>query len=273
MANLRMIYNNVADSATVSATSVESTFVAANAQKDTKGLVWRTATAVTTATYTLTWASGQNISAVVLPFTNLSSTATVVVKLYTGAYTLFSTSSPVLVKGSLSTWNTQTLGSNTYSYGGGSCVAVWLANSTSITRVEIVITDAGNPSSYLEVSRVVCGTYWSPTYNVPYGIQVGFNDLSDQIRTQAGNLVTNNSTFSKTINFDLSYMNIADRDIFIQILRINGKRLPVFVSVFPEDTSGNTESIYQIYGKITDLATISHPMFTMYASSVSIAEV
>ena len=82
MANLRMIYNNVADSATASATSTDSTFVPANAQKDTKGIVWRTNTATTTATYTLTWTSGQTISAVVMPFTNLSSTATVNVLLY-----------------------------------------------------------------------------------------------------------------------------------------------------------------------------------------------
>jgi hypothetical protein len=73
MANLRIISDNAADRATLSASTTAGALGVANLQNKRKGLLWR-ATG-TTARLGATWATPERIGGVVLPFCNLSPTA------------------------------------------------------------------------------------------------------------------------------------------------------------------------------------------------------
>ena len=78
MANLRIIYDNAADRATLTASTTAGALGVANLQNNRKGRPWR-ATG-TTARLAATWAAPERIGGVFLPFCNLSPTATMRVR-------------------------------------------------------------------------------------------------------------------------------------------------------------------------------------------------
>jgi hypothetical protein len=75
MPNLRIIYDNAADRAALTASTTAGALVAANLQTDNKGAIWRSTS--TAARLTATWVNPELLSGVALPFCNLSSTSTV----------------------------------------------------------------------------------------------------------------------------------------------------------------------------------------------------
>nr|WP_314606570.1 hypothetical protein [uncultured Janthinobacterium sp.] len=78
MANLRIIYDNAADRAALTASTTAGTLGVANLQNNRKGRPWR-ATG-TTARVAATWAAPERIGGVFLPFCNLSPAATMRVR-------------------------------------------------------------------------------------------------------------------------------------------------------------------------------------------------
>lgn len=275
--NLRIIYNNVIDSsATLTSTSYNSGYDISNIKKDTKGVVWRSTPAVTSASVNLTWSSGQSISAIILPYTNLSSTATIRIRLYsdTALTTLIYDSGTNIAVSALLANYYNTSGANyRYAFGGGSCVRKYFSQINNCKAMQLDIADTNNADTFLEISRIIAGTYWSPKYNTEYGLAVGISDSSSKYRTQTGNLITDIGTSNKTLSFNLSYMDNSDRDVLFSIIKSIGTKKSVYVSLFPEDSDTTKELMYQVYGRFSDLATISNPMYSMYASSINIEEV
>lgn len=78
MPNLRIIADNAADRATLTASSTAGALVVSNLQTDKKSDVWRAGG--TTARLTLAWAVAEAIAGIALPFCNLSPTDTMRVR-------------------------------------------------------------------------------------------------------------------------------------------------------------------------------------------------
>jgi hypothetical protein len=274
--NLRIIYNNIVDASnTLTATNTNTNYIIDNVKKDTKGLVWRTNNASTSSNIRLSWTTAQTISAVILPYTNLSATATITITLYSdAAFTtqVFTSGAVAAVPAVLEDQSTATANYR-YAFGGGNCARVYFTQTANCRGMQISIVDTANTDTYLEVSRIIAGTYWSPLYNTEFGLAVGIQDSSTKIRTQTGNLVTDIGTSNKTLTFNLSYMVNTDRDILFNIIRTIGTRKSIYVSLFPQDSEPTKEQTYQVYGRLSDLATITNPMYSVYASSISIEEV
>lgn len=306
--NLRIIYQNVVDvsttTITASSTAVVGNTPASNMKLDSKSLVWRSGS-VTTATvnglYTakanlVVSLASSNIGGVILPFCNLSSAATIRVRGYTGtAPTLGGTvdapttaatgtlrfdsgvvmACPYQVLG-LWNWGTLPLGVNSYSYGGGTYGRVWipLASQAACTSLLIEIVDSQNQSPYIEASRLVIGSYWYPKYNTSFGLSSTTKDLSAHTRTESGDLVTNRGISYRSMNFDLKYLVPSDRLEFTRILRGNGLPRPLVISLFPDNSEDwDKEQAHQIYGKLSQLPDLVHPMFEIYSTTVDIEEI
>lgn len=161
--------------------------------------------------------------------------------------------------------NGGTLG--TLGYTGGKYIAAYFTSSGSVSSISVTI-----PSD-TEISRVIVGEYWSPTYNTSFGVSSGFSDMSTTERTQAGDLYTISAPRNKTLSFDLSYLGENDKFKMYDLIKSCGKITPIFVSIFPNNTDKEKEQIYQIYGKFTDLSSITNTMWTQYSSSVSLEEI
>jgi hypothetical protein len=273
--NLRIIYDNVVSSATLTTSTAASGLPVTNLQREQKGLVWRSTT--TTATITANWATPQTFHALVLPFCNLTPTATIRVRAYVNP----GDTNPVLDTGAQPAgaytpediWGgAQPNSANSYSLGGGSYARLWFARVVA-RKLEITIADTANGAGYLEASYLVCGDYWSPTYNTNFGLSIGYTDSSAQTRTEAGTLLTSVGTIHRTLDFDLQWLVDTDKTRMLSILRGNGLRKPLFVSIFPEDVDKRKEQEYQIYAKLSDLSKITHPVYSVYTSNLSLQEV
>lgn len=305
--NLRIIYQNVVDvsttTITASSTATASTS-ASNMKLDSKSLIWRSGsvtTGVVNGLYTakanlVVSLASSNIGGVILPFCNLSSAATIRVRGYTGtAPTLGGTvnspttaatgtlrfdsgvvnACPYQVLG-LWNWGSLPLGVNSYSYGGGTYGRVWipLAAQAACTSLLIEIVDTQNQSPYIEASRLVIGSYWYPKYNTSYGLSSSTKDLSAHTRTESGDLVTNRGISYRSMNFDLKWLTASDRLEFTRILRGNGLPRPLVISLFPDNSEDwDKEQAHQIYGKLSQLPDLVHPMFEIYSTTVDIEEI
>lgn len=272
MANLRIVSDNIIKSATLSTSTTAGTLVANNMKTEVKSQVWRATT--TSGTITATWTGAQQLGCVALPFCNLTSTSTIRVRgsfegsqlLDTGvvmacAYAPFG----------MWEWGDQPLGVNAFSYGGGAYGRVWF-NTVGVDTLIIDIMDTDNPAGYIEFSRLVAGTYWSPSLQ-PQNVELTTDDTGKQYRTDAGDLFTDVGTRNRKISMEIENMVDVDRSRLWKIFLKNGKTQSVFISFFPEnDDDPELEQSYQIYGKISDMAAITAPYYKRYSAPIEIEE-
>ena len=273
--NLRIIYQNLADlsTTTISASTTAGVTTAANLKKDVKSLIWRSTG--TTATLTVSFGASKVLRGIVLPFTNLTSTATITATVVGGSG--YSTGAVLACPyQQTDNWDASYLpvGANSYAYGAGTYARVWFPTAQTCTGVSIVIANTGNPSGYIEASKLVLGDYWSPTFNTSFGLSSSPKDMSTNTRTESGDLATTRGIRYNSMTFDLTWLDPSDRAILTKILKANGIARPLLISLFPNCTEDfNKEQTYQIFGKLSQLSDISHPMFGIYSSSIDIEEV
>jgi hypothetical protein len=161
---------------------------------------------------------------------------------------------------------------NEFSQGQGVYSRVWLNNSTSLNYLTIDFYDNNNSLGYLDASRLVVGTYWSPTYNTGFGLPKGSVDTTSNDRSEAGDLLTTRGIRYDTMSFEIPWMTVEDLTQFNYIRKLCGKTKPVYVSLFPEDSMPEKESSWQIYGNLTELEALTHNDPLLFSSSVSIEE-
>jgi len=180
---------------------------------------------------------------------------------------------------SLSAWGTNPAAANTYAYGGGTAAVVWLTPSINSRYLTIHITDnfASKTNSYIEVSRLILGSYWSPTYNTGYGMTATQHDLSAHDRTESGDLITQRGPRFNSLSFQCDFLTPADRKELTKIMLGNGLPRPLFISLFPNNGTTSTlaemERAHQIYGKLTTLPGISYRTLDMYNTQFDVEEV
>lgn len=276
MPNFRIIYDNKADRATLTTSSTAGTLVASNLLTEIKSQVWRSTS--TTASITATWAAGYLVGGVWLPFTNLTSAATIRVRVYTevadvspafDSGTVFAC--PALALG-LWGWGSTPLGVNAYSYGGGTYGGVWLSTPTTGKKVVIDLVDSSNTSGYVEAGRLVVGSYWEGSKGADYGASLSAVDTSKQLRNDAGDLMTDRGTVHRHEAIPLTTLSPTERTTLWNMLVGNGMFRPVFFSLYPENADTGLEQSHMLYGKMTDSPAVSVPAFREYATTINLEE-
>lgn len=289
---LRIIYDNAADrTATLTASSTAGSLVASNLQSDIKSAVWRATD--TTGTLTATWTTSQLIGGIVLPFTNLTSLATIRVRGYAetaDTSTVFDTgiiyACPPPSLGTQG-WGSFPLGANGYESGGantfsqgkGSYARAWLSSPMYAKKVVIDIVDTLNDDGYIEASRLVIGGYWESTYNAEMGASISIQDSTKQYRNDSGDLMSDLGTKHKKQNLNFPWLLADDRATLWRILIGNGSGKPVFISVFPNGLIGNAsvdyklEQTHQMYCRLVATPQVSTPFWNNFSTTIDIEEV
>ncbi|MDB5613628.1 MAG: hypothetical protein JWQ22_1281 [Devosia sp.] len=256
MANLRIIYDNAADRAAISASSTAGALIPENMQNDLKGQIHRSEG--TSVVYTLQWSPGDGVSAVVLPVCNLSATATIRVILFADeARNVVLADSGVLFACpglDLGDWEWSVpINANSFIYGGYSKTAVYFEEIHFAAACEIHLEDAENPAGYIDCSRVLAGVWWSPQYNAGYGVRLNpAVDQSVQFRNDAGDLLADRGSQHETLSVPLPYMVESDRARLAQIFRYVGTAQNFFLSLYPGNGMSPKEQDHMVYGKRTN---------------------
>ena len=238
MANLRLIYANKLTQVNGASTAASLNDYKSQTQNGT--------------TFTLTTSSITGPVAVVAMLANTTGTVTMTVTGQTG-----------VVEATTSNVNT----SPNVGYGGTKYIAKYFTLASGTTSFTVTFSQA------VDVSRFIVGNYWIPKYNIPFGISVGFDDATTIERLQSGDQYTTVMPRSKTMSFELAYLDESDKFYLFDLVRTIGKTSPVFVSAFPEDSYQDKEQMYSIYGRFNTPPNIAHNVYTMYASSIQLDEI
>lgn len=277
--NLRVVYNNVADTASLSASSTSGSLAASNLQTDVKSEVWRSTS--TTATITATWTAPVAVQSVVFPFGSFTSTCTMRVRCYSdsaGTTLLYDSGtnncSPASMSGYSADWSSLPFGVNNYGFGGYSTAVAYLPSSYNVQRVVIDLVDTSNTLGYIEAGRLVIGNWWTPTYNPAHNsVKLGVVETTKNERSSAGDLRTDRGVMYKTLTLDMTLMPPADRDAIYRIARGNGMFKPIWVSLAPENTDVMEEQIFSIYGKMAKNSTINYAFMNQFAATLDLEEI
>lgn len=275
MSNLRILYKNEASSATIAGAAYVATLPPSNLLTLIKSQVWRSTTR--SDFITAIWATAKNINCVILPFTNFTNAATMRVRGYTDpavATPLFDTGVLLCcpyIASSVFGWDNNVPGAANFGYGGGVYASLFFTGGL-VKKIIVDIADLANPSGYIEAAQLAAGTYWEPTINADYGAQIGWKDASVHVRNDAGDLLTDIKTRSKSLTINFSNASVTDREALMGIMR-NGIGSPLYISVFPGGTDKNIEQDYQIYGKLSQQSTIAIARYLQYSTAVIIDEI
>lgn len=248
MPNLRVIHQNLADTATITASTTSGNYNVSNLKTELKSQFHRSS--ARTVTYILSWASDQTIDSVVLPCTNLTKTATIRVLVKNVSAAVLEDSGAQIACASTTIDQFTNPNGNLFGYGAVSKTVHWFSQTwTTVRSLEITLTDNNNPLSYLDCSRIVCGTYWSPTYNASKdGLVLTVSDTSTTSRNDAGDLISEQGFVYDQLQLNLDVLTDADRNTLLGITRRRGVSQNILLSVFPDNRT-STELAYLIYGK------------------------
>ena len=292
--NLRIVYRNVVDLPTTTLTPQFTTnatsYPIGNLKLDTKSATWKADSSNVTNILVSVGTLTDKINSIILLNSNLSSSATIRVLQYSSAPTFGGTTgTPTITPAATANsgaitcipyptnvntgeWAAFAYNTNTYGLDKNTARIWFTPPATIYPYIVIQISDA--EQSNIEFSRLIMGTYWSPVYNTGYGVSKGISDNSTNERTEAGDLITTTGSVFSTMSFDLQWMTNADRVEMLKVLKFNGKRRGMFISVFPENTADFAkEKDFQIYGKLSSTSAISHPVLDMYSTSIEIEEI
>jgi hypothetical protein len=267
MPNLRIIYDNAADRAVLTSSSQSGALGPANLQIERKSAILRSVG--TSLTITATWPAPELGGAVVL-LGNLSPTATIRVR--GGTFDTGVVPACLYAPLGLWEWGALPLGVNAFSYGGMSYGRAWF-DITSFAGLTIDLADPDNPAGYIELSRLVVGTYWSPENNASYGAGATPIDSTTQYRTESGEQRIQRGTLSRSLSIPLDMMTPMDRANAWRLARGAGLSKPIFASLFPENGDPELEQTHEVYGRLSSLSAITTPSVERYATTIQIEEI
>lgn len=281
MTNLRIIYDNAADRAVLTASSQAGALGVANLQRDNKSAVLRASG--TTQTITATWPTQESIACVALIFTNMTSSA----KMRVRGWSISQAEAPALDTGWIFPcpaaphgsypwgalplgWNAYKAGGvNTWARGGGADGVTWFP-PVRVRQLVIEVSAPQSPEGYLEISRLVAGNYWSPQNNAEYGAQLLPQDSTENYRTGAGELKSAVGTMHDGISINLAHLTPMDRARFLRILHESGMERSMLFSLFPENPDPLLEQSHMLYGKASNLGAVATPYFETYSAPLQI---
>lgn len=276
MPNLRALFDNAADRATLTASTEAPNLPAANLKTNLKGQVWRST--ASSATLTLTWPIAESLRCVALPFSNLTSTATIRVQGYalpTDTITNLDTgtklAAPYQPLG-LWDWGNIPLGVNAYAYGGHAYGVIYFP-IVNVRKIVITITDTNTVQGYIEAGRLVAGNYWEAQRNADWGAAWQMDDRSRHERTHGGDLMTEIGARNRKLSFTLGSMSEGDRAQFVAYMAGFGMAAPIFLSIFPEASDPTLEQTFMLFGKLSQTSQMQAQYFDLYAAPIEIEEI
>lgn len=256
---MRIVYKNLADLATLTADPVASTTDPVTyLQQDSRGHLFAAAASGTQAIKGTWGGTAYTVSAVRLERTNLADGDTWRVQLYSGA-----------------DWTTEVYDSTAVAP-----FATDLYDNWSHSNADLFITPTASVKSFkitlstaaaFQAARLVLGAYTEAEFNPMYGLSLGYDGNSEQMRREGGSMATVTRADWRSMSFDMLNTTEANRAAWNEIGRYAGNHKAVWVSVFP-GTGGTQERDFSIVGKFTQAPQIGWNDVARYDFSLTINE-
>ena len=105
--------------------------------------------------------------------------------------------------------------------------------------------------SYFEVGRIYLGEYIEPSFNISLNHAIAWPENTSQYRANSGTLRSDQVTSNRSFEFDLKTIPEIDKEPLHKKLIAKGLRDDFYLSMFPEDTSGDKTIDYSGLVKFT----------------------
>jgi hypothetical protein len=276
--SIRIVTSNVSDGATLSSSDFVGTLPVSNLQVEGRARVARTTNATGTKTVNGDFAAASVVGSCVLYNHNLTIQATWRLRMWDAAGQAGNlvydsgtvTALPALGWGEFG-WGLVPWGASVFTGWGAAFSVLWFP-AVGALSFRLELTDAANPAGYLQAKRLLVGPYFEPGVNVSYGLQLYWEDNSEQRRTQGGSLRTDARVRYRCIKGELGYLNPAERAVAVETLRQIALRTETFVSVFP-GYGGAQERDYSLLGKFTSMPQFTHGQPSSHSAQLAFEEV
>lgn len=255
MSKLRLIIENHADSATLTASpAVLTTLPVSNLQLSPRAKVMRTS-GLAAQQISGAWPQPKILSGCALWRHNLSSAGTWRLQLYADAACA---TRPLYDSGDVVAWPAKALGDLVFGVDplGATVFTGWGQAHSSLWFTPVVagsfrltLTDPTNADGYIEAARLFLGMALEPAYNPSWGHTLEWRDESKQTRTDGGSLRSESVAPYRALKLQLEWLTDTDRPKFLDIGRTLGKRKDLFISLYP-NAGGMLERDYGIAAKV-----------------------
>lgn len=269
MRNLRIVSENVADDATITAADTASGLGTEWLKTDLKSEVCRITSG--TGAITLTWPDLVGIDCVAIPAWNGSASSEVRVRVYdavAAGILLYDSGWQWAAPGpQLGSWGfSQPLNVNHFA-DGATVSAVWVPNIAG-RRVVIDLKDPNR--TMLDISRVVVGTAFSMC-GVSYGSGVSVEDATSVTRAASGDMKIDRGPRNRTMSLDLSYIPREHRHEAVRVINAGiGRRH--FVSGFTDDNDIMLQQELMMYGVLSSAASLTYSTYNASQTQFQIEE-
>jgi len=282
MANLRIIYDNAADRATIVASSTTGLLGVQNLKSEIKALPFRSVG--TSVTLDLSWATNEYFGGLFLPASNLTPQATCRILGFSDSAHLtqiFDTGVAFANPGSAlgqitlgqplnanatSSDGTLPLNANSFAYGAGAKCIQWANQQYIVKSLRVILDDPQNPFGKIDISRLITGGYWSPQHNASYGAELIPDDNSKITRTDSRDFIVDRNEIIDIMKFDIEGMPSVDRAVLTKIIKGVGTYRSISVFLIPTGDDPLLQQDSSIYGK-RDNSGIRFTSFNAYSNS------
>lgn len=245
--NALLFFENLVDTATLSASSAVSTLPVTNLQDYEPSIVWRP-TGCTAEYVQSDLGSSQTVQAVIAWNHNWTNASAVRLRVSDNS----DMSSPTYDSGSVDGW-TSIVGAGEGGAGlggvGGAPVlsafnqyrfyrVLLLPSGTMGRYVRLDIVDPTNAAGYVQMGRLFIGGYVQPTINFSYGWKLGWKDLGSTVRTDSGSARLNRRGKYRTLDLTFDFLEEGEALTWgDDIGRIVGSSRDMFVVPEPDATT------------------------------------
>lgn len=279
MSNLRIISTNDADAATLTSSDFVATLPVSNLQVEGRARVARTANTTGDKTINGNWSTGKVVSAMVLYGCNFSSAATLRLQLWdgnnqSGTLVLDTGVAPALdaLGWGEFAWGMSSWGATVFEDWAKAFSVLWLSQIVSAKSFRITFNDAPNPAGYIEIKRLLIGSYFEPAVNFDLDMAACWNDTSIQKRTMGGSINTDKGVQYRSLNGNLSGLSPGERAAYFEMTRVVGLSSEMFVSAFPE-VGGAMERDHSMLCKFGVVPEVRHAGYNRFTGQFSFVEV
>jgi len=222
MAIMRLMYDNLIDSATATANSAATDFPVSNLQHEWFKKEWRS-TGVASEWVKFDLTTAQNVTSLVIKYHNFTAGATVHIQ-----------------ANATDAWGAPTV-DVTLTVTSDVIIYFWSA-AQSYQWWRLTVVDAGNADGYVRIGRPFLGGHFAPSRNFNNGYQITKSDPSIIAESTGGQVSVDSRTQYRQWVFEFRGLTAADKTSFEAVFTEVGRAKAYFVSEDPD--TGSTVLYY-----------------------------
>ena len=151
------------------------------------------------------------------------------------------------------------------------CVFV-LPSSYSARYMRVDISDSLNPSGYIQAGRCYAGPKFQPTKNISYGWEIGYLDDSTFSKSLGGQTYANILPRYREVKLTFEYLT--QEEVYLNLFEFIDRRKGSSGDVLfiPQPDRTDLFLFEVIYGRMSQLGSISQPYYSVVTKSYTIEE-